>query len=435
MIFYSTNKKSSEVDFKTAVLRGLPEDNGLYMPKQIPELPTGFFNILPGLTFHEISFRVANTFLSEDLPEESLETIINEAFNFDAPLVKLDNNLFTLELFHGPTHAFKDFAARFMAELMGYYVEQSGNEITILVATSGDTGSAVASGFLNVPGINVFLLYPSNKVSYIQEQQLTTFGNNIIALEINGTFDDCQKIVKEAFLDQELKRLFSLTSANSINIARLIPQSFYYFYAYAQAKKYNDDPVIISVPSGNLGNLTSGLLAKRMGLPIKKFVLSSNINDVAHQYLKTGIYTPALAIKTISNAMDVGNPSNFVRIQALYDNNIEKIRKDVSGFSFNDSQTIKAIQDVYKKYKYVMDPHGAVGYLGLQNYLQQLNEKVNAIFIETAHPAKFLDSVEEAIETKIEMPENLKSVLNKQKKTVKISNMFSSFKEYLLAFR
>ena len=435
MIFYSTNKNSPEVDFKTAVLRGLPEDNGLYMPKQIPTLLDDFFDNLPGMTFHEISFRVANTFLNKDLPEKNLRTIINEAFNFDAPLVRLDNNLFTLELFHGPTHAFKDFAARFMAKLMGYYVEKSGNEITILVATSGDTGSAVASGFLNVPGISVFLLYPSNKVSYIQEQQLTTFGNNIIALEINGTFDDCQKIVKEAFLDQELKRLFSLTSANSINIARLIPQSFYYFYAYAQAKKYNDDPVIISVPSGNLGNLTSGLLAKRMGLPIKKFVLSSNINDVAHQYLKTGIYTPALAIKTISNAMDVGNPSNFVRIQALYDNNIEKIRKDVSGFSFNDSQTIKAIQDVYKKYKYVMDPHGAVGYLGLQNYLQQLNEKVNAIFIETAHPAKFLDSVEEAIETKIEMPENLKSVLNKQKKTVKISNMFSSFKEYLLAFR
>lgn len=435
MIFYSTNKKSPEVDFKTAVLRGLPEDNGLYMPKQIPELPADFFNILSGLTFHEISFRVANTFLSEDLPEEKLRTIIKGAFNFDAPLVRLDNNLFTLELFHGPTHAFKDFAARFMAKLMGYYVEQSGNILTILVATSGDTGSAVASGFLNVPGISVFLLYPSNKVSYIQEQQLTTFGNNIVALEINGTFDDCQKIVKEAFLDQELKRQFSLTSANSINIARLIPQSFYYFYAYAQVKKINNDPVIISVPSGNLGNLTSGLLAKRMGLPIKKFVLSSNVNDVAPQYLKTGTYTPATSIKTISNAMDVGNPSNFVRILALYDNKVEKLRKDVSGFSFNDSQTIKSIQNVYKKYNYVMDPHGAVGYLGLQNYLEPLNEKVNGIFIETAHPSKFLDSVEEAIETKVDMPNNLKSVLNKRKNSVKLPNMFSSFKEFLVSFR
>jgi threonine synthase len=437
MIFYSTNKKSPEVDFKTAVLRSLPDDNGLYMPKQIPELSADFFNILPDLTFHEISFRVANKYLSEELPEEKLRAIITEAFDFDAPLRELDSNLFSLELFHGPTHAFKDFAARFMAKLMGYYAKQSGTELTILVATSGDTGSAVASGFLNVPGISVFLLYPSHKVSYIQEQQLTTFANNITAFEISGTFDDCQRIVKEAFLDPELEKLFSLTSANSINIARLIPQSFYYFYAYAQAKKINNDPVVISVPSGNLGNLTSGLIAKRMGLPIKKFVLSSNVNDVVPQYLKTGTYIPATSINTISNAMDVGNPSNFVRMLSLYDDSIEKLRKDVSGCSFNDSQTIKVIRDVYKKYNYIMDPHGAVGYLGLQNYLQQDNEdeKVNAIFIETAHPAKFLDTVEEAIETKVKMPENLKSVLHKQKTTVLLPNLFSSFKEFLLSLR
>ncbi len=435
MIYYSTNKKSAEVDFRTAVLKGLPEDNGLYMPKQIPELPIEFISSLPNLTLPEISFRVANAFLSEDLSNDNLRTIIDEAINFDAPLIELDRNLFSLELFHGPTLAFKDFAARFMAKLMRFYIEQSGKEIIILVATSGDTGSAVANGFLNEPGIRVVLLYPGNKVSHIQEQQLTTLGHNITSLEIEGTFDDCQKIVKQAFLDPELRKRFSLTSANSINIARLIPQSFYYFYAYAQARKINDEPIIISVPSGNLGNLTSGLLAKRMGLPIKKYVLSSNVNDVVPRYLKTGTYTPAASIKTISNAMDVGNPSNFVRLMALYDNSVEKLRKDVSGFSFNDSQTINAIQDVYKKYHYVMDPHGAVGYLGLQSYLQQINEKVNGIFIETAHPAKFIDDVEEAIGTKVEMPENLKSVLNKQKRVVKLSNLFPSFKEFLLTFR
>ncbi|MCH9028447.1 MAG: threonine synthase [Bacteroidetes bacterium] len=435
MIYYSTNKKSAEVDFRTAVLRGLPEDNGLYLPKQIPELPIEFISSLPNLTLPEISFRVANAFLSEDLSNDNLRTIINEAINFDAPLIELDHNLFSLELFHGPTLAFKDFAARFMAKLMRFYVEQSGKDLIILVATSGDTGSAVANGFLNEPGIRVVLLYPGNKVSHIQEQQLTTLGHNITSLEIEGTFDDCQKIVKQAFLDPELRKRFSLTSANSINIARLIPQSFYYFYAYAQAKKINDEPIIISVPSGNLGNLTSGLLAKRMGLPIKKYVLSSNVNDVVPRYLKTGTYTPAASIKTISNAMDVGNPSNFVRLMALYDNSVEKLRKDVSGFSFNDSQTINAIQDVYKKYHYVMDPHGAVGYLGLHSYLQQINEKVNGIFIETAHPAKFLDDVEEAIGTKVEMPENLKSVLKKKKSVVKLSNLFPSFKEFLLTFR
>ena len=435
MLYYSTNKKSAEVDFKTAVLKGLPQDNGLYMPKQIPELPNEFINSLGDLSFQEISFRVAKAFLSEDLREDNLRTIIDEAFNFDAPLVELDNNSFSLELFHGPTLAFKDFAARFMAKLMGFYVEKSGKELTILVATSGDTGSAVASGFLNVPGIKVFLLYPRNKVSHIQEQQLTTFGHNIISLEIEGTFDDCQKIVKQAFLDSELEKQFSLTSANSINIARLIPQSFYYFYAYGQVRRINSEPVVISVPSGNLGNLTSGLLAKRMGLPINKYVLSSNVNDVVPQYLKTGTHTPAASIKTISNAMDVGNPSNFVRVLALYDSNVEKLRKDVSGFAFNDSQTIKAIQDVYRKYNYVMDPHGAVGYLGLQNYLKQINEKVNGIFIETAHPAKFIDSVEEAISTKVEMPENLKAVLHKPKNVVKLSNLFSSFKEFLLSFK
>ena len=434
MLYYSTNNKSAEVDFKTAVLKGLPEDNGLYMPKQIPELPTELISSLSDLTFKEISFHVANAFLNEELPEDKLKTIIDEAFNFDAPLVEIDNKLFSLELFHGPTFAFKDFAARFMAKLMGYYVDQSGKDLTILVATSGDTGSAVAGGFLNVPGIQVFLLYPSNKVSRIQEQQLTTFGHNITALEIEGTFDDCQKITKQAFLDSELDERFRLTSANSINIARLIPQSFYYFYAYAQARRINPEPIIISVPSGNLGNITSGLIAKRLGLPIKKYVLSSNVNDVVPKYLKTGKYNPAASIKTLSNAMDVGNPSNFVRIQSLYNGNIEILLNDVSGFSFNDSQTINAIKDVYKKYNYVMDPHGAVGYLGLQNYLRQLNEKVNGIFIETAHPAKFFDSVEDAIRKKVEVPENLNAVLHKEKNSVKLPASYSSFKEFLLSF-
>ncbi len=433
MLYYSTNKKSPEVDFQTAVLNGLPPDNGLYMPKHIPKLSDEFIRSLTELSFQEISFRVADAFLSEDLLDDKLKAIIDEAFNFDAPLVEIDNNLFTLELFHGPTLAFKDFAARFMAKLMGYFVEQSGTELTILVATSGDTGSAVASGFLNVPGIRVFLLYPSKKVSHIQEQQLTTFGNNITSLEIEGAFDDCQNTVKQAFLDSELRKRFSLTSANSINIARLIPQSFYYFYAYAQVRKINRKPIIISVPSGNLGNITSGLIAKGMGLPIIKYVLSSNVNDVVPKYLKTGKYEPANSIKTISNAMDVGNPSNFVRIRALYNSNVEKLREDVTGFSFDDSETINAIKDVYKNYNYVMDPHGAVGYLGLQNYLQQTSNNVNGIFIETAHPAKFINSVERAITTKVEIPESLKSVLHKEKKAVKLPASFSSFKDYLLS--
>ena len=435
MLYYSTNKKSPEVDFRTAILKGLPPDNGLYMPKYIPKMPTNFIESLSELSFHEISFQVANAFLSEDIPEDDLREIIKDAFYFDAPLVKLNNNLFALELFHGPTLAFKDFAARFMARLMGYYVGQSGKELTILVATSGDTGSAVASGFLNVPGISVLLLYPSKKVSHLQEQQLTTFGHNITSLEIEGTFDDCQKITKLAFLDSELDKHFTLTSANSINIARLIPQTFYYFYAYSQARKFNSEPVVISVPSGNLGNITSGLIAKHMGLPVKKYVLSSNANDVVPKYLKTGTYCPTASIKTISNAMDVGNPSNFVRIQAMYNNDVEELRKDVSGFSFNDSQTINTIQNVYKQYSYVMDPHGAVGYLGLQNYLQQTNDTVNGIFIETAHPAKFFDSVEEAIGEKVEMPENLKSVLHKEKKAVKLPASFSSLKDYLLSLK
>jgi threonine synthase len=434
MLYYSTNKKSPGVDFKTAVLKGLPPDNGLYMPKHIPKIPDEFINSLHTLTFQETSFHIANTFLSEELPDNKLRAIIDEAFNFDAPLAELDNNLFSLELFHGPTLAFKDFAARFMARLMGYYVEQLGKELKILVATSGDTGSAVASGFLNVPGIRVFLLYPSKKVSHIQERQLTTFGHNITSLEIEGTFDDCQRVVKQAFLDPELDKLFALTSANSINIARLIPQSLYYFYAFAQARKINSDPIIISVPSGNLGNITSGLIAKRMGLPVTQFVLSSNVNDVVPRYLKTGKYEPANSIKTISNAMDVGNPSNFVRIRALYTNSVESLREDVCGFSFNDSETINAIKDVYKKYNYVMDPHGAVGYLGLRKYLQQINENINGIFIETAHPAKFIDSVEDAIDTKIEIPERLKSVLHKEKRVVKLPASFSSFKEFLLSF-
>jgi threonine synthase len=434
MLYYSTNKKSPGVDFKTAVLKGLPPDNGLYMPKHIPKIPDEFINSLHTLTFQETSFHIANAFLSEELPDNKLRAIIDEAFNFDAPLAELDNNLFSLELFHGPTLAFKDFAARFMARLMGYYVEQLGKELKILVATSGDTGSAVASGFLNVPGIRVFLLYPSKKVSHIQERQLTTFGHNITSLEIEGTFDDCQRVVKQAFLDPELDKLFALTSANSINIARLIPQSLYYFYAFAQARKINSDPIIISVPSGNLGNITSGLIAKRMGLPVMKFVLSSNVNDVVPRYLKTGKYEPANSIKTISNAMDVGNPSNFVRIRALYTNSVESLREDVCGFSFNDSETINAIKDVYKKYNYVMDPHGAVGYLGLRKYLQQINENINGIFIETAHPAKFIDSVEDAIDTKIEIPERLKSVLHKEKRVVKLPASFSSFKEFLLSF-
>lgn len=408
------------------------------MPTKIPTLPNKFFKKIHSLNFQEIAFEVAKTLLKDDIPIKNLKKIVSESINFDAPLVKIINKkkpIYALELFHGPTLAFKDFGARFMAHLMSYFLQNSNKKVTILVATSGDTGSAVASGFFNIKNIQVVLLYPSKKVSKIQEQQLTTMGGNITTLEVKGTFDDCQKLVKQAFTDNELKNKFQknnnfLSSANSINIARLITQSFYYFYAYSQLPK-NTKPPIICVPSGNFGNLTAGLIAKKMGLPVNKFIAATNINDIFPKYLKTGKFKAKPSKKTISNAMDVGNPSNFARILELYKNNIKKLRKDVWSQSFSDEQTKNAIIEVEKKYNYIMDPHGAVAYLGLTEYLKKHN-KYPGIFFETAHPSKFANIVEPLIKKPIPCPKRLAACLKKQKRTIKLANDFNDFKALLL---
>ena len=431
MQFYSTNHKSPAVSLKKAVLEGLPPDNGLYMPETINTLSPAFIRDLPNLPFTEIACEVGKALLQDSLPASTLRQIIEASLTFDAPLVQLSENIFALELFHGPTLAFKDFAARFMAQLMSYYVKDSERELNILVATSGDTGSAVASGFFQAPGIRVFVLYPGGKVSRIQEQQLATLGHNITALEIDGTFDDCQRIVKSAFLDKELREKYFLTSANSINIARLIPQTFYYFRAFAQLQSLQQ-PVVVSVPSGNFGNLTAGLIAKRMGLPIAKFIAATNINNVVPNYLTSGKFAPRPSQKTYSNAMDVGNPSNFARMLALYGHDVEKMRADVYGVSFTDTQTVEAIKTVFKENGYILDPHGAVGYLGLQAYLKNFTTFATGIFLETAHPAKFQDVVENAINMKVTLPETLKHALEKPKQAIRLSNQFSDFKEFLI---
>ena len=365
------------------------------------------------------------------MPDAELKKIVDHTIQFDAPLVKLEKDVFALELFHGPTLAFKDFGARFMSQLLGYFASQQDREIIILVATSGDTGSAVANGFLGVPGTRVVVLYPSGKVSEIQEKQFTTLQQNVTALEVAGTFDDCQRLVKEAFLDAELRRKFFLTSANSINIARLIPQSFYYFYAYAQLKDKNR-PVVFSVPSGNFGNITAGLLAKRMGLPIRRFVASTNINDIVPAYLKTGAFNPRPSSSTISNAMDVGNPSNFSRMLDLFNGNYESLSGEIKGYSFTDEETANAMRNVYASSNYILDPHGAVGYLGLKKYLDDSDENATGIFLETAHPSKFKEVVDETLGLGIDIHPTLKEFMKRQKETIKATMDFSAFKEFLL---
>jgi threonine synthase len=431
MKFYSTNHQIKNASLKEAVLSGLAPDGGLFMPETIPEFPADFFETLDLMTFQEIAFEVARPFLEADLPEFALKKIINEAFNFDTPLVPLDQNIFALELFHGPTLAFKDFGARFMARLMAFLNGDADKELALLVATSGDTGSAVAHGFLNVPGIQVFILYPSGKISHIQEQQLTTMGGNITALEVDGAFDDCQHLVKQAFLDPELTREMNLTSANSINIARLIPQSFYYFYAMSRLER-TKAPAVFAVPSGNFGNLTGGLLAKRMGLPITRFVAATNANNVVPHYLASGNFEPQSTIATISNAMDVGNPSNFARILDLYQGDFEKIKSDIFGASFSDDQTRAAIKEVYQQHRYILDPHGAVGYLGLREYLANAEKSTQGVFLETAHPAKFQDVIQAALNESVEVPFRLKEYLNREKQSVRLSNHFTELKELLL---
>lgn len=449
MQLFSTNDKTRDqaVSFKEAVFKSMPEDNGLFMPVFFPELPASFIKQIEKYTFQEIAFEVAQTLISDEIPALALRGIIEDAINFNAPVVVLNEQVRVLELFHGPTLAFKDFGARFMARVMSWFLQENpvAKEINILVATSGDTGSAVAQGFLNVPGINVTLLYPKGKVSNLQEKQLTTVGNNVTALEIEGTFDDCQRMVKQAFLDQELNKRLNLSSANSINISRLVPQSFYYFNAYAQLKREisfdSERTVVFSVPSGNFGNLCGGLIAKRMGLPIHRIIAATNVNDIVPKYLYTGNFQPKPSVRTISNAMDVGNPSNFARLKAFYQTSpsmnetdlLSAIQLDIIGKHYTDIQTKEAIAEVFLKYfGYVMCPHTAVGYIGLQDYLKEQNESAYGVVLATAHPAKFMDVVEEAIDEKISLPDSLQLLLDKEKRTIPLSNSYNDLKEYLL---
>jgi len=431
MNFYSTKSPAFKYSLKQAVLQGLPADNGLFMPEYLPEMPDSFFDGIERLSFVEIANEVCGYLLGGSLDEQVLQEMVEEVFDFEVPVKQLTENVHCLELFHGPTLAFKDFGARFMARLLAQLLDEDDARPCILVATSGDTGSAVAHGFFKVPGIDVVILYPSGKVSEIQEKQLTTIGENVTALEIKGTFDDCQRLVKTAFLDPELKRYRNLTSANSINIARLIPQSFYYFQAYARLEKLGK-PIVCSVPSGNFGNLMGGLLARRMGLPIKRFIAANNANRVFYDYLISGDFKPRPSIDTISNAMDVGNPSNFERVIDLFQGSRELLEEYITGFTFDDSQTRASISEVYHKCGYIMDPHGAVGYLGLQEYFKT-DSQATGVFLATAHPAKFLNEVQPLIAQKIVVPERLAQVLKREKKAVQLSASFGDLKQFLLS--
>jgi threonine synthase len=429
MKFYSTKDTSLRVNFAHAVRTGLAPDGGLFMPERIEVMPASFWKQFESLNFEDLAFEVARTFLSDSISTEGLRSIVKQAISFDAPLVKLDNGIYALELFHGPTLAFKDFGARFLAAVLGHYSGTESKEVTILVATSGDTGSAVAHGFYNVAGTSVVVLYPSGKVSELQEKQFATLGGNIQVLEIGGTFDDCQRLVKEAFADKEILSKRTLTSANSINIARLIPQMFYYFRGLQQLPVEERDHVAVSVPSGNFGNLTAGVFARRMGLPVERFIAATNVNDIVPKYLETKKFAPAPSISTISNAMDVGNPSNFFRLLDLSGN--EDLSTIVSGFSFSDAETASAIRDVDNESKYMLDPHGAVAHLGLKKFLEE-SPGFTGIFLETAHPAKFKEVVEASIGRKIILPERLATYAGKQKLTTKMSNKFADLKKYLM---
>lgn len=429
-MLYSTNNPLLKASLQEAVLKSLAPDKGLYMPEKIVSLPQSFIQHIRDYSFTEIGFEVCRTLFDGSIPDQDLKAIIEKAIDFPAPVVMLNERHGALELWHGPSLAFKDFGARFMAGLMSYFNQNSDKKLTILVATSGDTGGAVAFGFLGVPGIEVKILYPKGKVSLLQEKQLTTLGQNIEAFEVDGTFDDCQAIVKEAFLDAELNQKYQLSSANSINIARLIPQSFYYFEAYKQLLSFGEK-IVFSVPSGNFGNLTAGLLAKRMGLPVHHFVAATNINKIVPDYLQSGIYNPRESLATISNAMDVGNPSNFARMLDLYGGSVEAMKKDISGSFVTDDETRSEMKLIYEQYGYVADPHGAVGHLALREYLDKHPEQVGAFF-ETAHPSKFEDVVNETLGIEVEIPERLAILASREKKAVQIAASFASFKNALL---
>jgi threonine synthase len=429
MKLYSTKNTTAFVDLQEAVFKGLPEDNGLFMPENITALPASFFENIKNYSLQDIAFEVCKNLFQGYIPENDLREIIEKSIDFPAPVVKLDESTHILELFHGPSLAFKDFGARFMAQLMSYFNRGNDRELVILVATSGDTGGAVAFGFHNTPGIKVVILYPSGKVSMLQEKQLTTLGGNITALEIDGTFDDCQALVKKAFLDQELTSKIRLSSANSINIARLIPQSFYYMEAYKQIE--NPDKVVFCIPSGNFGNLTAGLFAKQMGLPVHHFIAATNANDIVPKYLNTGNYEPKASVRTLSNAMDVGNPSNFARMLDIYCSTWNNIKEDISGYGFDDNTTKDAMREVHSKYNYVIEPHGAVGYLALKEW-QKDNPNTQGIILETAHASKFIDDVEEILGQSIEIPERLAILSERKKESILMNTEFDSFKTWLL---
>jgi threonine synthase len=429
MKYYSLNKKAANVSFKDAVIKGLAPDKGLYFPEQITPLSKAFFENIDRLSHSEIAFEAIKQFVSPEIPTDVLKTIIEETLSFDFPVVEFNKNISTLELFHGPTMAFKDVGARFMARCLGYFNKNNNNEVTVLVATSGDTGAAVANGFLGVKNVKVVILYPSGKVSAIQEKQLTTHGQNISALEVKGTFDDCQAMVKTAFLDKKLTDMMQLTSANSINVARWLPQLFYFMFAYRRLHKKHKD-LVFSVPSGNFGNVCAGIMAQQLGLPIKHFIASNNDNNVVTKYLRTALYKPEPSVQTISNAMDVGDPSNFIRIQELYKNNFETLKENLSSFSFSNKETKAAMLEIYNRYNYVADPHGAVGYLGCKAYLEN-NPTAYCVFFETAHPTKFLDIVEAVVKKEQVLPPQIKSVMGKIKEAITIVT-YEDLKHYLL---
>ena len=426
MNYYSLHHKSPNTSFKNAVIQGLAKDRGIYFPENITPLSKDFIANITEYTNHEIAYEAIKQFVGDEIPTEKLKEIIKETISFDFPLVKVDDNIASLELFHGPTMAFKDVGAKFMAQCLAYFNKDNKEEVTVLVATSGDTGGAVANGFLGAKGVNVVILYPSGKVSNVQEKQLTTLGQNITALEVDGVFDDCQEMVKTAFLDEDIKR--TLTSANSINIARWLPQMFYFFFAYKELQKTNKE-LVFSVPSGNFGNICAGIMAQKLGLPIKHFVASTNINDTVPNYLVAGVYSPKPSKATISNAMDVGNPSNFIRIRELFNNDLEALKSAFSSYSFSDEETRETMKKIYGDSGYVADPHGAVGYLGLKKYNLQANEF--GVFLETAHPVKFLDVVEETLPVKVAIPVQIQKVINNKKVAIKVAS-YEDLKAFLM---
>ncbi len=458
MLYYSTNKKADSATLEEAVVKGLASDKGLFMPERIRPLPASFFEKIDTLSFQEIAFEVANAFFGEDIPTEDLKEIVYDTLSFDTPVIELNADIYSLELYHGPTLAFKDVGGRFMARLLGYFIKKENRHVNVLVATSGDTGSAVANGFLGVEGIDVFVLYPKDKVSAIQECQFTTLGQNITAIEVEGTFDDCQALVKTAFMDKEMNEAFLLTSANSINVARFLPQAFYYFWGYAQMKRMGKaDNLVVCVPSGNFGNITAGLFGKYMGLPIKRFIASNNANDIFYKYLETGEYNPRPSTATIANAMDVGDPSNYARVLDLYgriaageqpgdtvsasvgdkdtlalmsdEAVLKAIKKDISGATYTDEQIEESLEDCYAMNGYLCDPHGACGYRAL---VEGLQEGEAGLFLETAHPAKFKETVDRIIGEDIDIPAKLQSFMQGEKQSIAFTKDFTSFKERMM---